>query len=102
MDYTVFLKKSAEKELDSLPENTHNKIVKRLFLLKENPRPKNAKKLRGREGYRIRAVIIEFYMSLMTQTEGLRFIRSLTGKMSIARCHSQHSPKAKMSALNRQ
>ena len=53
--YTVLLKRSAEKELDSLPEITHDRIIDRLLSLQENPRPNNAKKLRGRDGYRIRA-----------------------------------------------
>ncbi|MFQ5677072.1 MAG: type II toxin-antitoxin system RelE/ParE family toxin [bacterium] len=52
--YKVFLKRSAEKELDSLPEKIHSRIINRLLSLKENPRPKNAKKLRGRSGLRIR------------------------------------------------
>jgi len=54
MPYEVFLKSSAEKELENLPEKLHDRIVIRLAALKNNPRPSNSKKLRGREGYRIR------------------------------------------------
>jgi mRNA interferase RelE/StbE len=54
MSYNVFIKKSAEKELDSIPERIQNRIIDRLLILKENPRPKNAKKLRGKDGFRIR------------------------------------------------
>ena len=53
-EYQVNLKRSAEKELERLPDKIHNRIVHRLLLLKKNPRSQNAKKLRGREGYRIR------------------------------------------------
>ncbi len=54
MAYTVFLKSSAEKELERFPTRIHDKIVERLISLKEDPRPSGAKKLRGREGYKIR------------------------------------------------
>jgi mRNA interferase RelE/StbE len=54
MAYDVFLKRSAEKELDRLPTNIHDRIIEHLVSLKEEPRPVGAKKLRGREGYRIR------------------------------------------------
>lgn len=48
------LKRSAEKELGSLPMKIHDKIIKVLLSLKENPSPLNLKKLHGREGVRIR------------------------------------------------
>ena len=54
MPYTVKLKKSAEKELEHLPVRIHDKIIKILLSLKENPFPRNSKKLHGREGWRIR------------------------------------------------
>jgi len=54
MPYLVYLKRSAEKELDHLPSDVHKRIVKRLISLKDNPRPHGTKKLHGREGYRIR------------------------------------------------
>jgi len=54
MPYTVKLKRSAEKELDNLPAKIYDKVINLLLSLKENPFPHNSKKLRGREGYRIR------------------------------------------------
>ncbi|MCL4536389.1 MAG: type II toxin-antitoxin system RelE/ParE family toxin [Nitrospirae bacterium] len=54
MSYIVKLKRSAEKELEWLPEKIHDRIVASLIALKENPFPVGAKKLHGREGYRIR------------------------------------------------
>lgn len=54
MAYTIYLKRSAEKELEELPEKVHEKIIKALLSLRDNPFPRNAKKLHGREGFRIR------------------------------------------------
>ncbi len=54
MAYTVFLKRSAEKDLDRLPAKVHDRIMEHLIFLNESPRPIGARKLRGREGYRIR------------------------------------------------
>ncbi|HHT9119079.1 MAG TPA: type II toxin-antitoxin system RelE family toxin [Candidatus Hypogeohydataceae bacterium YC41] len=54
MSYVVFLKRSAEKDLNRLPAKIHDRIVEDLISLKESPHPHGAKKLRGREGYRIR------------------------------------------------
>ena len=54
MSYLVKLRRSAEKELDRLPEKTHDTIVTALKALEETPRPVGVKKLHGREGYRIR------------------------------------------------
>lgn len=54
MSYTILLKRSAEKELENLELKTHDNIIKHLLVLKENPLSKGVKKLRGREGYRMR------------------------------------------------
>ena len=54
MAYVVTLKQSAERELDRLPSSLHDRIVERLLALKQDPRPRGARNLRGRRGYRIR------------------------------------------------
>jgi mRNA interferase RelE/StbE len=54
MAYVVTLKRSAEKELERFPSPLHDRLIERLLALKHDPRPPGAKKLRGREGYRIR------------------------------------------------
>ena len=54
MPYTVIIKKSAQKELDSIPNKLQLRIIGVIDLLAVNPFPPNAKKLQGREGYRIR------------------------------------------------
>ena len=52
--YIIVLSKKAKKQLDKLP----NKIVESIFFaissLEKNPRPIGCKKLKGRDGYRIR------------------------------------------------
>jgi len=35
--YAVYLKRSAEKELEGLPSKVHEKIVEALLSLRENP-----------------------------------------------------------------
>jgi len=54
MAYGIFLKRSAEKELQGLPAKIHDKAIEILISLKENPRSLGAKKLQGQEGYRIK------------------------------------------------
>ena len=52
--YTVSLSKKAEKQLDKLSDNLANPILRALSDLENNPRPHGYKKLKGRDGYRIR------------------------------------------------
>ena len=54
MAYTVYLKRSAEKELEELPAKVHDKIIEALLSLGGNRFLRSAKKLHGREGFRIR------------------------------------------------
>lgn len=52
--YTVVLSKKAQKQLDKLPDKIAQPILNGIEDLEENPRPVGNKKLKGREGYRIR------------------------------------------------
>ena len=53
--YSLRIKKSARKELESIPTKTdRRRIIRRIESLAENPRPQGALKLSGRERYRIR------------------------------------------------
>jgi mRNA interferase RelE/StbE len=55
MTYTLFLKKSAEKELLALPKAQAHKVKEAILRLIENPRPSGCKKLSGNtDDYRIR------------------------------------------------
>jgi mRNA interferase RelE/StbE len=68
MPYVVYIKRSAEKELDSLPLEAKQRIIARLLNLKANPRPPGAKKLWGGERYRVR---IGHYRVLYTIDDAL-------------------------------
>ena len=52
--YEVFLRKSAAKELARVPKSDLRRIVSRIRLLSENPRPPGSEKLSGSERYRVR------------------------------------------------
>ena len=54
-DYTVELKRSAEKELLRLPDDVLSRMVAKLEKLGDNPRPNGSTKLKGgSDEYRIR------------------------------------------------
>jgi mRNA interferase RelE/StbE len=53
-NYTIVLSKKAQKQLDKLSDIIAEPIFVAISELKENPRPSGCKKLKGREGYRIR------------------------------------------------
>jgi len=54
MPYRIFIKRSAEKELDRLPASIRERIVGRVVNLEDHPRPPGSKKLQGEESYRLR------------------------------------------------
>jgi mRNA interferase RelE/StbE len=54
MSYEVILPKSAQKQLDRLPDEITDRILDRLAALETNPRPADVKKLKGRQAWRIR------------------------------------------------
>lgn len=53
-NYKIQIKKSAAKEIESLPREAISKILPKIGSLAENPRPMGCKKLSGDEKYRIR------------------------------------------------
>ena len=52
--YTVVLTQKAQKQLDKLSDDIAEPIIKTISALENNPRPVGCKKLKGRNGYRIR------------------------------------------------
>lgn len=55
MTYTVVIPRPVQKQLDNLPNDVRNRVIERLTLLGENPRPQGALKLKGHDNeYRIR------------------------------------------------
>ena len=54
MSWTVEVQRPAEKELVALPPQVRKRIASGLRALKDDPFPHGVKKLKAREGYRIR------------------------------------------------
>lgn len=54
MSYTVVFKPSAEKDFEKLPPQVQDRIGAALSALEATPRPPGCKKLKARDGYRIR------------------------------------------------
>ena len=52
--YIIVLSRKAEKILDSLSDNIAEPIHNAIISLEENPRPKESKKLKDRNAYRVR------------------------------------------------
>ncbi|MBW2066998.1 MAG: type II toxin-antitoxin system RelE/ParE family toxin [Deltaproteobacteria bacterium] len=53
-EYKVFFKESVWKDFGSIPKKDLRKILKRIKLLSENPRPQGCEKLTGKDRYRLR------------------------------------------------
>jgi mRNA interferase RelE/StbE len=54
MAYHITLKKRAIKALEKINEPHYSNIKEAIYSLADNPRPPGCKKLKGRDGYRIR------------------------------------------------
>jgi mRNA interferase RelE/StbE len=67
--YTVSLTKKAQKQLDKLSDEIVEPILEAISNLEENPRPVGYKKLKGRNGCRIRVgnyrIIYEIFDSVL-------------------------------------
>ncbi len=52
--YELLIENKAEKEINDLPKNIANQIIKQILKLKETPRPSNCRKIIGsKNAYRI-------------------------------------------------
>lgn len=52
--YFISISKTAQKQLDKLPNPMAERLITAIRQLADNPRPPGYKKLKGRDGYRIR------------------------------------------------
>jgi mRNA interferase RelE/StbE len=52
--YTVVLSKNAQKQLDKFTDDIAQPILDAIDNLKNDPRPTGVKKLKARDGYRVR------------------------------------------------
>jgi mRNA interferase RelE/StbE len=53
-EYQIRIIKTAQKQLDKLPDSVAGILIEAIHDLAFNPRPHGCKKLKGRDGYRIR------------------------------------------------
>ena len=69
-DYKIIITKTAQKQLDKLPDNIAAPLINTIALSANDPTPHGYKKLKGREGYRIRQgnyrVIYDIYDKVLT------------------------------------
>ena len=49
-DYSITISNTAQRQLDSLPDKTAEKLIAVIKRLAQNPRPFGYKKLKGRDG----------------------------------------------------
>ena len=69
LNYTITISRTAQKQLDDLPDSTAEKLIAAIQGLAHNPRPPGYKKLKGRDGYRIRKgdyrILYEIFDSIL-------------------------------------
>ena len=53
-NYSLFIKPSAVKEIESVPKKDRLKIIERIHSLAIDPRPPGCEKLSGHDKYRVR------------------------------------------------
>jgi mRNA interferase RelE/StbE len=52
--YKVYFRESVEKDLHTIPKKDLKRILRRIGMLRDNPRPPGCEKLTGQERYRVR------------------------------------------------
>jgi mRNA interferase RelE/StbE len=72
VSWTVEVQRPAEKELATLPLQARERIAGVLRAMKDDPFPHGVKKLKAREGYRIR---VGDYRILFTANHAARLVR---------------------------
>ncbi len=69
MPYQIQIRKSAQKQLDKLPDEVADILLDAIEALADNPRPHGYIKLKGSDGYRIRKgdyrIIYDIYDKLL-------------------------------------
>lgn len=54
MTYKLSIRRKAQKQLAKLPANDYKKVKQTILDLTNDPRPVGSKKLKGRDGWRVR------------------------------------------------
>jgi mRNA interferase RelE/StbE len=69
--YAVLIKKAAEREMESLPPAVFARVASAILTLEAAPRQRRAKKLQGRDAYRLR---VGDYRVLYTVSDSARTV----------------------------
>jgi len=68
--YKITISRPAQKQLDKLQDNIAERLIAAIYDLVNDPRPIGYKKLKGRDGYRIRVgdyrIIYEIFDNVLT------------------------------------
>jgi mRNA interferase RelE/StbE len=62
--YKIFFKRSVEKDFESIPKKHLKRILDRIEMLAEDPRPSGSEKLTGQERYRVRQGLYRIVYSI--------------------------------------
>ena len=73
--YRIEIERRAEREFEGLPANVLRRVSDVLDALEDNPRPPGAKKLTGREGYRIRTGVYRILYTIDDSQKTIRVYR---------------------------
>jgi len=73
--YSIFFKRSVEKDLVGIPKTYLTKILQRIESLQIDPRPQGSEKLTGQELYRIRQGIFRIVYSIQDRELTIWIIR---------------------------
>ena len=69
-EYQIRITKTAQKQLDKLRDPIAADLINTILHLATNPRPSGCKRLKGRDGYRIRKgdfrIIYDIYDKILT------------------------------------
>ncbi len=72
MSWTVEVQRPAEKELAALPLQARERVASALRAMEDDPFPHEVKKLKARDGYRVR---VGDYRILFTVNRAARLVR---------------------------
>lgn len=62
--YKIFFKRSVEKDFKSIPKKDLKRILDRIEMLADDPRPSGSEKLTGQERYRVRQGLYRIVYSI--------------------------------------
>ena len=74
--YELLIENKAEKEINDLPKNIANQIIKQILKLKETPRPSNCRKIIGsKNAYRIRVRDYRIIYEIIDKQKEVRILK---------------------------